>query len=171
MHWNVNERWMNKWRGCFDVDLGYCARSTHLPSRCRWIRSILWTSSQKWKMSLIQFVFNAIFHDVLGHRGPSWHLIGVFGDALFSWNRIGFFAATLQPKSKGMDIGEIRNRLSICNTLVLTSAIQLTPKKDKLRTISWSFGPICAWVNNLVRFSSEIPFLIITYRATIRTLS
>lgn len=60
-----------------------------------WIRGILRTASQEWEVSNIQFVFNAILHDILDDRGPSGHLVGVFSDSFFSWNCILLFAITL----------------------------------------------------------------------------
>lgn len=44
-------------------------------------------------MFFLQLVVNGVFHDVLDDWGPSGHLVGLFSDALFSGDLVGFAAA------------------------------------------------------------------------------
>lgn len=71
----------------------------NLPGWCM-ICCTLWSTSQKWKMSNVQFIFDAIFHDIFDNGRPSWHLICMLSNAFFTWNSVCFFTSALCYKNE-----------------------------------------------------------------------
>lgn len=56
---------------------------------------ILSSAGQKWEMTSVQFVINAVFENVFEHWSPAWHLICLLGNAILSRNLICLFAISL----------------------------------------------------------------------------